>query len=158
MHEVLDKDTLKSEIPLHFPWQNIARPQKLAWCKSPFNARSTSWKPAANVRLLLRFHAAVSVGREQHALQSLALAVVSVCFFRAVTAACVYGTIVFVWLLVRILTLWVPFLLTNRPPCRKKSILAEVWFDGKRDSMWMLAKWIFIKKAAVCTSFGAIWC
>ena len=42
MYEVLDKDTLKSEIPLHFPWQNIARPQKLAWCKSPFNARSTS--------------------------------------------------------------------------------------------------------------------
>ena len=75
--------------------QNIARPQKLAWCKSPFNARSTSWKPAANVRLLLRFHAAVSVGREQHALQSLALAVVSVCFFRAVTLVCVYGTIAF---------------------------------------------------------------
>ena len=33
---------------------------------------------------------------------------------------------------VRNLTLWVPFLFTNGPPCRKKSILAKVCFDGKR--------------------------
>ena len=32
----------------------------------------------------------------------------------------------------RILTLWVPFLSTNRPPCRKKTILAKVCFDAKR--------------------------
>ena len=32
----------------------------------------------------------------------------------------------------KILTLWVPFLSTNRPPRRKKSILARVCFDAKR--------------------------
>ena len=32
----------------------------------------------------------------------------------------------------RILTQWVPFLSTNRPPCRKKTILARVCFDAKR--------------------------
>ena len=32
----------------------------------------------------------------------------------------------------RFLTLWVPFLSTNRPPRRKKSILARVCFDAKR--------------------------
>ena len=31
----------------------------------------------------------------------------------------------------KILTLWVPFLSTNRSPCRKKSILAKVCFDAK---------------------------
>ena len=34
--------------------------------------------------LLLRFHSAVSVGREQHAWQLLALSIVSVCGFCAV--------------------------------------------------------------------------
>jgi len=68
MYEVLDKDTLKAKIPPHLPWQNIVRSQKLAWWKSPFNGRSTGWKPAADARLLLRLHAAVSVSREQHAL------------------------------------------------------------------------------------------
>ena len=29
------------------------------------------------------------------------------------------------------LTLWVPSLFTNRPPCRKKSILAKVCFDAR---------------------------
>ena len=31
----------------------------------------------------------------------------------------------------KLLTLWVPFLSTNRSPCRKKSILAKVCFDAK---------------------------
>ena len=50
---------------------------------------------AVVAKLLLRLHDAVSVGREQYVLQSLLLAVVSVRIFRAVTHACVYGTIVF---------------------------------------------------------------
>ena len=44
----------------------------------------------------LRFPDAVCVGRDQHALLSLALAVVSVRAFRAVAHARIYGTIDFV--------------------------------------------------------------
>ena len=36
------------------------------------------------------------------------------------------------------------FLFTNRPPCRKKSILAKVCFDAKRGQHVNAAKWIFI--------------
>ena len=43
-------------------------------------------------RCLLRFHNAVSVGREQHALQTLALVAVSVRVFRAIAHACASGT------------------------------------------------------------------
>ena len=43
-------------------------------------------------RCLLRFHNAVSVGREQHALQTLALVVVSVRVFGAIAHACASGT------------------------------------------------------------------
>ena len=46
-------------------------------------------------RCLLRFHNAVSVGRGQHALQTLALVVVSVRVFRAIAHACAYGTTTF---------------------------------------------------------------
>ena len=62
-------------------------------------------KLAANGRLLLHFHDAVCVGREQYALLSLALAVVSVRAFRAVAHARVRGIIVFVQFLVDNLTL-----------------------------------------------------
>ena len=48
-----------------------------------------------NPRCLLRFHNAVSVAREQHALQTLALVVVSVRVFRAIAHACASGTISF---------------------------------------------------------------
>ena len=49
-----------------------------------FSADSTSWKPLVNGQLLLPFHDAVLVVREQHALQPLALVVASVHVFRAV--------------------------------------------------------------------------
>ena len=49
-----------------------------------FNADSTSRKLPVNGRLLLPFHAAVLVVREQHALQLLALVVASLHVFRAV--------------------------------------------------------------------------
>ena len=49
-----------------------------------FNAVSTSRKLPVNGRLLLPFHDAVLVVREQHALQPLALVVASVHVFRAV--------------------------------------------------------------------------
>ena len=45
-----------------------------------------------NPRCLLRFHNAVSVDREQHALQMLALVVVSVRVFGAIAHACASGT------------------------------------------------------------------
>ena len=62
---------------------------------TPFNVFSTSRKRAVNGRLFLRFHDVVSVGREQHALQTVALAVVSVRVFCAVAHARVCGTISF---------------------------------------------------------------
>lgn len=49
-----------------------------------FNAVFTSRKPLVDGRLLLRLHHAVFVVREQHALQSLALAAASDCVFRAI--------------------------------------------------------------------------
>ena len=49
-----------------------------------FNAVSTSRKLPVNGRLLLPFHDAVLVVREQHALQPLAMASASVHVFRAV--------------------------------------------------------------------------
>ena len=54
--------------------------------------------------LLLRFHSAVSVGREQYAWQLLALSIVSVCGFCAVAPVLVCGIITFVQFLVRYLT------------------------------------------------------
>ena len=56
-------------------------------------------------RLLLHFHDAVSVGCWLHALQSFALAVVSVRASRAVAHARVCGIIIFVQFLFKILTL-----------------------------------------------------
>ena len=62
-------------------------------------------KLAANGRLLLHFHDAVSVGCGLHVLQPLALAVVSVRAFCAVTYARVCSMIVFVQFSVENLTL-----------------------------------------------------
>ena len=62
---------------------NMAMNQKVVGQKL-FNAVSTSRKPLVDGRLLLRLHHAVFVVRELHALQSFALAVASVCVFRAV--------------------------------------------------------------------------
>ena len=56
-------------------------------------------------RLLLHFHDAVSVGCGLHALQSFALAVVTLRAFCTVAHARVCGIIVFVQFLVKILTL-----------------------------------------------------
>ena len=56
-------------------------------------------------RLLLHFHDAVSVGCELHALQSFALAVVTLRAFCTVAHARVCGIIVFVQFLVKNLTL-----------------------------------------------------
>ncbi|EFC68612.1 hypothetical protein HMPREF0670_01783 [Prevotella sp. oral taxon 317 str. F0108] len=55
----------------------MAMPQKVNGRKL-FNAVSTSRKPLVDGLLLLRFHDAVAVVCEQHALQPLALAVVNV--------------------------------------------------------------------------------
>jgi len=66
------------------------------------------------------------------ALQSPALAVESILTFRAVGHTRVRGAIVFVQFSARNLTLLLPFLSTNRPPWRKKSILAKIGFGAKR--------------------------
>ena len=112
-------------------YQNVVMFQK-ATCQKAFQRCSSSCKLPNEGRLIPRFHDTVSVGREQHALQPLALVVVSVRGFRAVAHARAYNTIAFVYFSARNLTLLVPISSTNRPPCRKKSILAEVCFDAKR--------------------------
>ena len=144
MYEILEKTTIKSKI---LPCLSVA---KRGYASKKWTSRSHSIhslqdrKQAVNGRLLRHFHDAVSVGREQHALQSLALAVVSVRVFRTVAHARVYSAIGFVCFSARNLTLWVPFLFTTRPPCRKKSILAKVCFDVKRGLSVNATKWIFI--------------
>jgi len=93
---------------------------------------SKNRKLAVNSILLLLFHDVVSAAREQHVQQPLALPVVSVRISRAVAMRLHTGQSSFVYFSVRNLTLSVPFLVANRPPCRKKSILAKVCFDAKR--------------------------
>ena len=83
-------------------------------------------------RWLLCFHDAVFVSREQHALQPLALVFVSVRVLCAVAHTRISTAINLVQFSARNLTHWLPFLRTNRPPRRKKSILAKVGFDAKR--------------------------
>ena len=61
-----------------------------------FNAVFTSRKPLVDGRLLLRLHHAVFVVREQHALQSLALAAASDCVFRAVAMRTYTAQLLFV--------------------------------------------------------------
>ena len=112
-------------------YRNVAVYQKTTWRKS-FNTFSTSSKTAISGRLFLHFHDVVSVGREQHGLQTLAQAVVSVRVFRVVAHARVCGTIIFCLVFSKKFNIMSAFLFTNRPPCRKKSILAKVGFDAKR--------------------------
>ena len=83
-------------------------------------------------RWFLYFHDAVFVSREQHALQPLALVFVSVRVLCAVAHTRVRTTIDLVQFSAIILTHRLSFLRTNRPPRRKKSILAKVVFDAKR--------------------------
>ena len=95
MYEVQDKDTIESEFLPHWSVSKRGCVSKTTWRKS-FNTFSTSSKTAISGRLFLHFHQVVSVGREQHGLQTLAQAVVSVRVFRAVAHARVRGTIIFV--------------------------------------------------------------
>ena len=55
----------------------------------------------------------------------------------SVTHARLHGTVVLVQFSARNLTQKVPFSSTNSPPCRKKSILAEVCLDAKRGWLYM---------------------
>ena len=78
------------------------------------------------------FHDVVSVGREQHALQSLALVVVSARVLCAAAHSRVYAAQLFCLIFGKNFNIMSAFLSTNRSPCRKKSILAEVCFGAKR--------------------------
>ena len=85
----------------------------------------------ANGRLLLRFLAAVIVVREQHALQPLALVVANLHVFRAVAHSCVFTTRWFCLIFGNNFNIMSALFVHQRPPCCKKSILAEVCFDAK---------------------------
>ena len=102
----------------------------------PFFQQMVSVFPAddfcVSSRWFLCFHDAVFVSREQHALQPLALVFVSVRVLCAFAHTRVRTTIVLVQFSAKNLTHWQPFLRTNCPPRRKKSILAKVGFDAKR--------------------------
>ena len=88
--------------------------------------------PAVNGRLLLLFHDAVFVAREQHALQPLALAVASLHVFVSLpTRACVRHNS-FCIVFSNKFNIMSTFLSTNRSLGCRKSILAKVCFDAKR--------------------------
>ena len=131
MCEVLDKDTIKSEFLHICLCRNVVVYQKTTWRKS-LNTFSTSRKPAFRGRLFLHFHDVVSVGREQHGLQRLTLAVVSVRVFCAVAHARVCDTATFCLVFSKNFNIMSVFLFTNRSLGRKYSILAKVGFDAKR--------------------------
>jgi len=85
----------------------------------------------ANGRLLLRLHDAVTVVREQHALQPLALVVANLHVFRAVAHSRVFTIRWFCLICGKKFNIMSVFFVHQRPPCCKKSILAEVCFDAK---------------------------
>ena len=74
--------------------QNVAMIQKSDWGEL-FSGISTSWKLLVCGQLLLPSHDAVAVVCEQHALQPLAQAVVSVCVFLAVAHSRVFTASLF---------------------------------------------------------------
>ena len=118
-------------------------PQKVTWRKL-FNVFSTSWKLVANGRLFLCLHNAVSVSRGQNALQPFALAVVSVHAFRHRCLCMRTQHNLLCLVFSKKFNIMSALLANNRPPCRKKSILAKVRFDAKRGLACEWVKWIFI--------------
>ena len=77
MYKVLDGDMMKSEMPPHL---SVAKRGYVSESDpgGSYSIRSLHVESlAANGRLLLRLHGVASVGRGQHALQPLALAVAS---------------------------------------------------------------------------------
>ena len=85
----------------------------------------------ANGRLLLRLHDAVTVVREQHALQPFSLVVANLHVFRAVAHSRVFTMRWFCLIFGNNFNIMSAFFVHQRPPCRKKSILAKVCFDAK---------------------------
>ena len=85
----------------------------------------------ANGRLLLRLHDAVTIVREQHALQPLALVVANLHVFRAVAHSRVFTTRWFCLIFSKKFNIMSALFVHQSPTCRKKSILAKVCFDVK---------------------------
>ena len=85
----------------------------------------------ADGRLLLRLHDAVIVVREQPAPQPLALVVANLHVFRAVAHLRVFTIRWFCLIFSKNFNIMSAFFVHQRPPCRKKSILAKVCFDAK---------------------------
>ena len=84
MYDVPNKGTIKHEIMPHLSVSKRGYDPKKMIGRKLFNAVFTSRKPILDGLFRLRFHDVVAVVREQHALQPLALAVVSVSVFLAV--------------------------------------------------------------------------
>ena len=120
-------------------------PRKVT-CWMPFSARSTSWK-----------HLSCGTGMRKKSRLPLYVSYVLMSKCTYLCQNTIRRTInsftcplvnpsTFVSFSVTNLTLWVPFLFTNRSPCRKKSILAKVCFDAKKGQCVNATKWIFISK------------
>ena len=89
-------------------------------------------KLAVNDRLLLCLHDAVSVGRGQNAMHPFAMVVVSVCAFWLRCLCMRTQRNLFCLVFSKKFNIMSAVFANNRPPCRKKSILAKVRFDAKR--------------------------
>ena len=92
------------------------------------------------------------------ALYPLALANVSVRVFCVVAHVCVYGRFCFVWFLVKILTLWVPFCPPIARLAANNRFSRRFVLMQKGGNLLMRQNEFLFKVTAICTRFFAICC
>ena len=92
------------------------------------------------------------------ALYPLALANVSVRVFCVVAHVCVYGRFCFVWFLVKILTLWVPFCPPIARLAANNRFSRRFVLMQKGGNLRMRQNEFLFKVTAICTRFFAICC
>ena len=156
MYEVPGQDRMKSEILPHLPVSKRGYNLKREW-EEVILCSLHKQKTACRWPITSRFHDVVAVVREQHALQPLALAAASACVFLAVAHSCGFTVSLFCLVFSKKFNIISALSSTNRSPCRKKSILAEVCFDTKRGGMRMQRNEYLFKEVAICTNFWAIY-
>ena len=131
MYEVLDKETMKSEIPLHLPAAKRGYASKNNLLKA-FQCilyklkTSLQWHIMRKKSRLLFYVSYVLMSEWAYLCQNTIRRTLN-----SFTCPLVNPS-AFVSFSVRDLTLRVAFLSTNCPPCRKKSILAKVCFDAEK--------------------------
>ena len=145
MYEVLDKETMKSEILLHLPaakrgYASKSNLLKAFQCILYKLKTSLQWHLMRKKSRLLLYVSYVLMSEWMCLCQNTIRRTLN-----SFTCPLVNPS-AFVSFSVRDLTLRVAFLSTNCAPCRKKSILAKVCFDAEKGWHAHAAEWIFIRK------------